>query len=203
MSESSVYIAIPSYNGWLHKDCVAGLLEAKAAFAGRIAIDVLGGCYVQNNRDNLSALFLATPATHMLCLDSDVGWRAEHLQKLFDADKDVVSGIYCKKQPDRALPFGWVGQEKDNLREAEWAPGGFLLIKRAVIERMFGAFRDLAYRSTHGLDCVGIWSMMGPTGEDVMFCKRWRQLGGQVWARTDCILKHYGEQCFLPTTPTT
>jgi hypothetical protein len=199
VSEAAVFVAIPSYNGWLHKFCVAGMLETKAAFAGRIAFEISGGCYVQNNRDELTAKFLDTPgATHMLCLDSDIGWSASHLQMLVDSDKDVVSGIYCKKQDDRALPFEWAAEPFGNLREAVYAPGGFLLVKRAVIERMYGAFRELAYTNRAGQPRVGLWQMIGPTGEDIMFCRRWRELSGKVWARTDCILKHFGEQCFVP-----
>jgi hypothetical protein len=199
VSEPVLFIAIPQYSAWLHESCVAGLIEAHKAFTGRIATDRVKGCYVQNNRDELSSRFLDIPeATHMLFLDTDIGWTATNLQMLLDVDKDVVSGIYCKKQDDRALPFGWVGEQTGNLREAEWAPGGFLLVKRAVIERMFGAFRALAYTNRDGKPRVGIWQMLGPTGEDVMFCRRWRELGGQVWARTDCIVRHYGEQCFVP-----
>lgn len=197
--EASIFVAIPSYDNWIHTDCITGLLQAHKVFAGRIASDVLRGAHVGNNRNQLSHRFLDSGASHMLCLDTDVGWRPEQLQALLDADRDVVSGVYCKKQDDREIPAKFTGITDGHLRECEWVPGGFLLVKRAVIERMHGAYAKLGY-AKDGRRYVGIWNMIGASGEDCSFCARWRQIGGKVWMRMDVRLKHYGEYGFEPTS---
>lgn len=198
---ASIYCGIP-IKGWLHRQCVMGLLQLPSAFPQAYAVDTAEG-FLPRARDQLTARFLNSSATHFLCVDSDVGWSAMHVKMLLDADKDVISGIYCKKEQGKALPFRFTGETESEgaVVGCDWAPGGFLLIKRAVIERMVGAYRHLHYLAPTG-EAWGLWLEEFKTGcydgEDVAFCKRWTALGGKIWAHRGVILNHYGEAQFTP-----
>lgn len=195
-------MATPLHTGAMHYAYVSGALQAMATFAGRISCDVYMGSVLSKNRDVLTARFLDSKATHMLCIDSDIGWLPEHAQKLLDANVDFVSGVYAKKQPDRAIPAHVTGEVKGELAAALHVPAGFLLLSRACVERMVGAYRHLEYEMPTG-KAWGLWSPTfilgsGQNGEDVAFCNRWLEIGGKIWLHTGVVLAHIGEHIFMP-----
>ena len=80
---------------------------------------------------------------------------------------------------------------------------GFLLIRRDVIERMNEAYRDelFAVNDIQGKsvkDYVALFAcMIDPTSkrflsEDYAFCRRYQQIGGEIWACTRTPLSHVG-----------
>lgn len=173
------------------------------AFRDRIRIQTQVGSILPRNRDILTAQFIESPATHMLCIDSDIGWKPEHVQALLDTGKDFISGTYCKKQEDRGIPAGLTGKRVGQLLEADYLPGGFLLLSRACIERMVGAYREMEYMAP---PFGRIWALWAPlfeqgvtyAGEDVAFCSRWKKIGGEMWMHRGVVLEHYGELAYVP-----
>jgi hypothetical protein len=136
----------------------------------------------------------------MLCIDSDIGWLPEHVDKLLGANKDFVTGLYARKQADRTLASPLTDQREGALIEAHYAAAGFLLMTRACIERMVSAHPELRYETPHG-EAWGLWAPLferRPYGEDASFCVRWRRVGGKIWAHSEVILKHYGDHEYLP-----
>lgn len=49
--------------------------------------------------------FMASDATHLLFIDADIGFNAEEILKMVDADKDIICGIY----PSKAINWENVG----------------------------------------------------------------------------------------------
>jgi hypothetical protein len=93
-------------------------------------------------------------------------------------------------------------EREGDLVAAHYAAAGFLLLTRACIERMVAAYPELEYESAHG-PAWALWAPIfdvHPYGEDAAFCKRWRMLGGQIWAHSRVVLKHYGDSAYLPMT---
>lgn len=168
-------------------------------------MEVQVGGFLPRARDSLTAKFLRSSCTHMLNVDADIGWQPEDVQALLDSGKSFISGCYAKRHDKLEIPAKLTGVregEKGELWEADYVPGGFLLIERAVIERMVGAYHDLQYRGAQGM-AWALWAEFfeqGVTydGEDVSFCKRWRRLGGQVWLHQGVTLDHVGDHVFRP-----
>jgi hypothetical protein len=81
---------------------------------------------------------------------------------------------------------------------------GILLIRREAFEAMMEAFPDLRNRGFHddmfpGLDGLnwGFFNHIEVDGEcslseDVSFCRRWRSLGGEIWADVTSNSTHTG-----------
>lgn len=203
MTEPTLFVATPLHTQTLHLAWVRGALSAHSAFRDRIRIQTQVGSVLPRNRDILTAQFIDSPATHMLCVDSDVGWSAADAQRLLDTGKDFISGTYCKKQADRGIPAGLTGVDDGELAEATYVPGGFLLLSRAVVERMIGAYREMEYVAQ---PFGRIWALWAPlfeqgvtySGEDVAFCSRWRKIGGQIWLHRGVVLSHYGDMAYRP-----
>jgi hypothetical protein len=201
--ESSLFIGTPVHGSSLHIAYVAGALKAMSHFRDRICIQTQIGSLLPRNRDILTAQFLDSGASHFMCIDSDIGWTPEQVQTLLDTGKDFISGTYAKKQSDRGIPAGLTGKRDGMLFEADYVPGGFLLLSRAVIERMLGAYRNMEYVAN---PFGRIWALWAPlfeegvtySGEDVAFCNRWRKIGGEIWMHRGVVLDHYGEFRWRP-----
>jgi hypothetical protein len=84
---------------------------------------------------------------------------------------------------------------------------GFMLIRRQVFARMAENYPALKFRgfgrpTPEDIDRWGFFeSMIDPeTGsylsEDYAFCKRWRDMGGEIWINLDSRLTHIGNIAF-------
>ena len=81
-------------------------------------------------------------------------------------------------------------------------PTGFLLIKRDVFTKMFARYKELDCVNDHqnkDLDeyCAVFDCMIDPESrrylsEDYAFCRRWQQMGGQIFADCMTVLGHVG-----------
>lgn len=206
MTEKTLFVGIPLHNGLIHRHCVAGMLQTQIAFRGRCDFETMVGSILPRNRDILTAKFLDSPATHMLCVDSDIGFTPIDVQQLLDTEKDFVSGCYSKKQPDREIPAKLNGLVDNGVLGAVYAPAGFMLLSRECVERMVGAYRKYEYITEHGR-AWAIWSPpVGPgmpyVGEDIAFCNRWTDIGGSIWVHPGVVLNHYGDHCYSPPKDT-
>lgn len=181
-----------------------GALQMSLAAAGRFIIHKSTGSYMPQNRDLLTHRFLGSSATHLLCVDPDIGWEPLHVNALARANKDFVSGVYPMKQPHRALSASLLAKREGELVAASHTAAGFLLLTRTCIERMVAAHPELVYGDGDERVC-SLWSPRfegGLYSEDLTFCARWRALGGEIWAHSGVVLKRYAESVLsLPSMP--
>lgn len=119
---------------------------------------------VPNARNVLAHEFLESQATHLMWIDSDIGFNAMDIVSMLIADRDIVCGIYPKKEIDwarvaRAVNAGVPPDElsnhaglfavklmdrsaggdyadSDELFEIEAGGTGFMLIKRSVFDTL-------------------------------------------------------------------
>ena len=194
------FLATPLHDGRVHQAYMSGVIELAHAAPGRLIIGKFSGSFLAVSRDVLTAHFLRSNATHLLCVDSDIGFSAGDVQKLFEAGQDFVSGLYAKKTEERLLATPLRKQRQGELIAAHYAAAGFLLLTRSCVERMVAGYPELAYDTPQG-KAWALWSPffdLRPHGEDAAFCKRWQQLGGKIWAHSRVVVKHYGDHAYLP-----
>lgn len=197
MTEPRIYIATPLHDGTVHHSYLAGALNAMSHFAGRIRMDAQIGSWLPRSRDILTSRFLESGCTHMMCIDSDIGWMPADIQTLLDTGKEFISGTYCKKQTERRIPAMPIHTDGDVI-PCEHVPGGFLLVKRETVEAMAREYSGLGYQSDGRL-LHGLWWPAAPyDGEDVAFCRKWRVMGGDIWLHTKVRLKHAGSFSYEP-----
>jgi len=82
------------------------------------------------------------------------------------------------------------------------------MIRRAALERMCECYPQLQYKRDHSIDAATesnkrfalFESMIGEDGtylsEDFAFCKRWTDIGGEIWADLNSKLSHTGPTTF-------
>ena len=210
--DKSVFFATPAYGGTIFCDYALSLIRTLTTLEGNHTIHfVKGDSLITRARNNCVAKFLASEATHLLFIDADIAFEPEHVAMLLQAEKEIVCGLYPKKQAAlewvcNALDSGEVIEE-GTLREVKYAGTGFMCISRSAIEKVIAANPALAYRADPdegGHDCADIFGDPVINGrklsEDWFFCHLWRELGGQIWVDRRVHLKHVG-QIIYPIEP--
>ncbi len=143
-------------------------------------------------------------------VDADIGFEPESIFRLILADKDIVGGLYPKK----ALPIQYVvnkipgAKQQGDLVQVNNLGTGFMMINRNVIETLIAKNPQLHYVDAIGLDIkydpykyALFNSEIDPAtlefmSEDYLFCKRWRDNGGEIWADLGIVLNHIGYYVF-------
>lgn len=212
LRKTRLHFGMPCYGGMITESTFISILKFMAT-ANQLGMNftvdtMVNESLIPRGRNSLVAKFLTfePKSTHLMFVDSDIGFDPEEILKLLLSDKDVVGGLYPKK----ALPIQYVVNKIPNsakegtLVEVSNLGTGFMLIKREVIEKLIIARPDLHYRDSIGLD-----SKFDPAkyalfdteidpntkeylSEDYYFCKLWRQQGGQIWADLSIKLSHAG-----------
>ena len=168
---------------------------------------------ISRARNTLTAKFLNTPeSTHLMFIDSDIGWEPWHLLVMLNARKDVIGGLY----PMKSLPVKWCVNgipgkeegtpEQPHLVEVSKTGTGFLLIKRDVFEKLNQHPATRPFNND-----IGLPEALNPYmktyfdtavrenryySEDWTFCENWRDLGGEVYVDKRVLLRHVGTYVF-------
>lgn len=199
-----VFIAVAAYEGlgagFSYSLFHTGAALARAGVGSELAI-YSGNCHVDDSRNRLAHDFLLSDCTDLVFLDADIGWSAESFLKLIAYDRDVVAGVYPKKNGDDAFPVktlpGEIWSDREGLIEVAGVPTGFLRIRRAVIERL--AERAVRYNakndSAYGTALIFEREIHAGTrwGGDYVFCRKWRELGGKIYIDPMMRFEHSGE----------
>jgi glycosyltransferase involved in cell wall biosynthesis len=192
-----------------HKATLAALRESMplitAAGWEDGMVSEIGCPYISAARSVMLRKALDAKADVIVFLDHDVSWKPENLLSLIETDGDVVAGTYRYKKPGdhyMGLPLpgidGLPQAREDGAIKAFCVPAGFLKITKEAVNAFIGAYPELCYgdkfaphvdlfnHGAHG----GVWY-----GEDYAFCRRWRDLGGEIWLLPELEIDHHSDDC--------
>lgn len=216
LQAARLHFCIPCYGGQINEGCFISMLKYMAT-AQRLGLNftidtMVNESLVTRARNSLVAkmLYFEPKSTHLMFVDADIGFEPEEIFKLILSDKDVVGGLYPKK----ALPISYVvnkvpnAKKQGNLVEVMNLGTGFMLVKREVLEKMIETHPEWHYQDNIGLDpkyapfkYALFDTEIDPEtkellSEDYLFCKRWREMGGHIWADLSITLTHMGYHSF-------
>jgi hypothetical protein len=233
----NLVVATPCFGGQISALFATSLLklQSRARSYGGLSLKVFfkdGDALITRARASLVSQFLDDPAaTHLLFIDADIGFEPEQVFRLVTSGADMCAAVYPIKRIDwdkvkttietgrrnpAAAALRYVMEvddgnaviEKGGFVKVRYAGTGFLMIRRASLERMCAHYPQLRYRRDHSLDALTesgnrfalFECMIGEDGtylsEDFAFCKRWTDLGGEIWADLDSRLDHVGPMTF-------
>lgn len=155
-------IATPMYGGMCTGHYVAGLLGTvnmmKQLKVPIYWAQIMNESLITRARNELARLFLEKGMDYLMFIDADISFSGQAVATLLSADKDIVCGIYPKKEVDWAKVGQAAKEGKDNLQdyggafvfnmvgngaqetdaegviEIRHGGTGFMLIKRKVFE---------------------------------------------------------------------
>jgi hypothetical protein len=198
-----VFIAIPNYRGEHTYRLTQALFDAQVyCIAKRIRCTLFIAArmtLIEYARAYLAAKFLESDATHLMCIDDDLGFDPTAIVRMVDRDKDIVGGVYPVKTIPTFYPYEPAGAPSDDgLQPVKSVPGGFVLIKRHVMEALAKTVPSFNIEHVNDRVCApDLYSMTNDDkrdkiGEDIMFCRRAIAAGFQIWAETDVGFVHVG-----------
>ncbi len=161
----------------------------------------------------LTAWYDTMPAsTHMLFIDSDMGFDPSIVIDFLTFNEPMVGALYSRK----TIPIQWAAsglgdqfaeRRGDFMKVAGLGMGCFLIRRDAIdimLQKMpelidtrmqFHAAKDMIpnriIRAFDGFDNPDDQTA-GRLSEDLAFCCRWRQCGGDVWAAMHHTIEHMG-----------
>lgn len=117
---------------------------------------------------------------------------------------------------DYAINFKFLDRDtktvsvKEGLIEVHDAGTGFMMIKREALLKMIEKYPELKYNNDVQMSNADqlkdkfyalFDTMIDPVdkrylSEDYTFCRRWQDMGGEIWLDPSISLNHYGSFCF-------
>jgi hypothetical protein len=157
------------------------------------------GCpYISAARATMLRKALDAHATHIVFIDHDVSWEKSAMLKLLETEGDFVAGTYRYKHDEEKYMGTLVGEypevRADGCIKMVNVPAGFLRITRNVVNALMRAHPELIYGEAchpsfdlfnHGA-YKGVWM-----GEDYMCCRRWIDIGGEIWLIPNLNITHH------------
>jgi len=130
-------------------------------------------------------------------------------------DKSLSDRDMASFGSDYAINFKFVNKEaktigvENGLIKLHDAGTGFMMISREAILKMIKAYPELKYNNDVNIANADLKdhfyalfdTMIDPIdrrylSEDYTFCRRWQEIGGDVWLDPSISLNHYGHFCF-------
>ena len=176
-----IFLGMPMYGGMLTENTMHGLLQLQQwTMANNVGMRVqtMGNeSLITRARNTVVSMMLDHKdfvATHLLFIDSDIGFQAQNIERLLSFDKDVVCGIYPRKHiyfdkikqalqenPNadveelevKSLGYNLNFDDPLNVKmdhgfcKVQEAATGMMLVKREVFTTMMKKFPERKYES--------------------------------------------------------
>lgn len=210
--QKHVWIAIPAYTGTIHLGTMRSIISDMLLLAERgdrvTIFDESGNAMIGDCRGLIVAKFLDGDGTDLVFVDSDVIWEAGALVKLVDYPVDFVAGLYPQRRDPIDFCCRWPAKpdielSEHGLIEVDGVPAGFMRMGRAMLEKMTHQYADTVFHCDQAPNKEA-YDLFGPYrvgrlkfGEDYAFCRRWRDIGGQIWVDPEIRMGHVGYKTFM------
>ena len=189
-----VMIATPAYDGSVHVPYAIALSETTMLLLNngvQVAYNITtSGSLLVAERNRILKLFMQSDATHLLCIDSDLGWVPQFVLKMLLADKEFIAGVYPGRD-GKTFTFRTFNNddssivEENGLLKMQYIPAGFMLMTRSVIEKLMKKFPELYFEPKHeSMKKENGWLFFNTElwegefwGEDYVFCRKAREAG--------------------------
>jgi glycosyltransferase involved in cell wall biosynthesis len=193
-------------HGECNQEYLQGCLETTQTLLG-MGVDhsfnfIKNESLITRARNTHVANFLASDFEWLFFIDADIGFTPQHVIGLMDIEKGVACGCYRMKKPGSPYAAWNNGElkELDSFAEpftVDYAGTGFMCIHRPVLETLCDFHPELMHMDGDPLqERYALFDTMLDDGvylsEDYTFCKRWRDIGGEVWMHPDVRLVHVG-----------
>lgn len=201
-------VGTPLYTGDVCADFVYSILASQLLCLGRdILLEfewVQNLSLVQCARNYLVLRFLENAEyTHLLWIDSDLGWQPDAIHRMVERGKDVIGGVYPRKADKAAYPYVPLDSKvEDGLEKAKRLPTGFLLTSRKAVEEVAAdmpTFKMPYNGKTHDVPHVfeiKIDEDKNMVSEDYVFSDLLRAKGYDLWVERDIVFTHAGRNAW-------
>lgn len=131
-------------------------------------------------------------------IDSDISWSPDDFLKLYESEKDIVSGAYLLGNGEVTAYPTKLGQplsyqevlEMTELKKVHSVGFGFLAVKQGVFESLSRPWFQSVQVTMTDPETNQEWTFP-IMGEDVSWCERVNQAGYEIWLDPSVKLTHH------------
>lgn len=190
--DTLLFIGIPCMDT-IKTETFMSIFSASNSIDVPAKLHIQKGCYIHDARNKIVDAALTSGATHLLFIDSDIQFDPSAVNALLKQDKDIIGGLYYRRQPPHYPTINQVEGDKlivpgsfpkDKPFEVFAVATGFMLIKTSVLRKLEPPY--FYYGNFHGR----------AMGEDVYFCWKAQKKGIKIWCDPTLNLGHVGEYVF-------
>ena len=149
--------------------------------------------------------------SHMLFIDADMGFEPELIRDILNFDKPLAGAFYARRQMPPSVVGAALKEDhsfpdiKNGFLPAAYIGAGVMMIKRSMITEMLekkpeliDALPNVLAQATN-LPLTRLIRAFDPIlednrrlSEDISFCSRWAECGGEIWANVMHKIDHVG-----------
>ncbi len=209
MKDFSILIASAFYEVKAYSPYITSLMSSlrvlQEAGVKYSYVEISGDSYVDRAKNALVNKFLKSHHTHLMIIDSDLGWEVEGFGRLLKAamaGAEVVGGAYLCKGDWNTYAVTPVLEDSEYVGNTSSGaivfnvlslPGGFIIYSRKAFERTRPVL------NTYEMDGPVLEAFrceIAPDGqrmgEDIYFQRKYIEQGGKIYLSPDITLTHYG-----------
>ena len=142
------------------------------------------GYNTAENRNYIAAQAIKNGCAYLLCVDDDMIYESDTLDKLLAHNKDIVGGLYNTKyeMQEEVIEYLHSGKKPEHLFKCAALGTGLLLIKTDVFRKLLQPW--FGY----------VWYDNGMVKESIdwFFCRKARENGFDIWCDPQTMAKHIG-----------
>ena len=165
------------------------------------------GSLLVAERNRILQEFSSSSCSHLLMVDSDLGWPAEAVLAMIESEKDFIAGVYPARRSANEFLFRPVLNDnntivqENHLLKMNYIPAGFILLSKNALNKMQNKFPELYYEPKNkDVDNPKAGYCLFDTevfegefwGEDFVFCRRAREAGIDIWVDPLIQFEHGG-----------
>ncbi len=169
---------------------------------------VRGDCFIGKARNNLIMQARNRRAENIFFIDDDEGWNSDAFIRMLLDPHEIVAGAVPKKMDE--VTFNNCDLITDAMKNCTVEGGllkvrtvgtGFMRIKKSALERYIAAYPE-TYNPGDGSQLLHhrVFEPGGKIldgqfwGEDLVFCKAWEAIGGEMWIDPNVNFAHVGRK---------
>lgn len=207
-----VHIAVMAYDGTLPAASLSMILGAITTMTQQKKWNVsfhyrIGDSILPRARNAEAANFIGDPeSTHFVMIDADTICDANDLIRLIEHDADIVGAPYrTRNEPLNWASVRWLHQDIAinglGLIEVEAIGTGLICVSRKAMQQLWDnekqRYRDDTAKGGEARPLFWFEVADGHLwGEDIVFCRKWRALGGNVFVDPAIATGHIGANNF-------
>ena len=151
---------------------------------------------VQLARNKLLSLFIESDCDELIFIDSDQAWDAEDLLRLANIDKDFVGAPVILKNSNK-YNVSFKNAINNNLIKVDFVGTGFLKISKKVAKAVSEISQEYKDGESYNKMAFEVKIVDEDIiSEDFMFCKKWKDLGGEIFIDPSINPYHIGNSTF-------
>ncbi len=218
MPKSKLLVATPMYDHRCHGLFYGSMLKL-ARNVEFDAISINGCCFIDVAREEIVKTFLKGDWSTLLFIDSDLEFDTQGVLKMLAYSNDPnypILGAACPKkelnwnkikeaalagEDAETLPYKGTNWNYNLALPTEFNPDlplevneigtGIMVIRREVFSKIEAPYFQSGWSSKD--EAVAKYHKPGEyVGEDIRFCKKFRDTGGKVWMAAWVLTKHIG-----------